>query len=552
MNAFTLMETPKQNKYFYDQQLKSTQWCHPLLYYILKLHDQGIDVDQWYRELTDNPDDPVQIEECGSFSSRGSAPPTHSQSARFRSFGTSSQKFAEKTKFQKVFTKSDIAYYYRKYLLLRENGFFSGIDTQHYLSERLSADQIKSSLANTRQVTFEVTDFCNLECAYCTYGKFYNNYDQRERKKMNTNTAKTFLNYLLNLLNSPLNQSHHQFINIGFYGGEPLLNFPFIREIVNYALQLNGVHNHFCFNMTTNGILLKRYMDFLVEHDFSLLISLDGNEYNNSYRVFKDGTPAYQHILKNVNALRTKYPGYFESKVNFNAVFHNRNSVSGIHRYFKTQFNKVVSISELNPIGIKGSMRKEFWKTYANIKASLSQIEDYSLVEKDMFILLPNIKGMNTFLHQCSGFVFTDYNELLSAGAEVKTGKEKTLIPTGTCVPFSRKVFITANGKILPCERIGFQYSLGTVDEKKVELDFEKIAETYNNYYDKLRNQCHACANSEACIQCIFYLNPETPDPKCSGLFNKKEFSRFLSTQMAYLEENPYIYLKIMKEVMVE
>jgi uncharacterized protein len=157
MNAFTLMDTPKQNKYFYDQQLKSTQWCHPLLYYILKLHDQGIDVDQWYRELTENNGDPSEIEECGSFSSL------------------------------------DIAYYYQKYLLLRENGFFSGIDTQHYLSERLSADQIKSSLANTRQVTFEVTDFCNLECAYCTYGKFYNNYDQRERKKMSTNTAKLCL-----------------------------------------------------------------------------------------------------------------------------------------------------------------------------------------------------------------------------------------------------------------------------------------------------------------------------------------------------------------------
>jgi uncharacterized protein len=516
MNAFTLIETKEQNKYFYDQKIKSTQWCHPLLFHILKLHDRGMDVNQWYRELNGAPGDPVQIEECGTFSKR------------------------------------EIAYYYRKFTLLQENGFFSAVDTQHYLSGRLSADKIQAALANTRQVTFEVVDFCNLECAYCTYGKFYNNYDRREKKTMSTGTAKTFLDYLLNLLNSPLNQSHDRFINIGFYGGEPLLNAPFIHEVVEYVLRLKAVHNRFRFNMTTNGLLLERYMDFLVEHDFELLISLDGNEHNNSYRVFKDNTPAYQHILKNVNALRSKYPGYFESRVNFNAVFHNRNSVSDVHHYFKTQFNKVPAISELNPSGITDSMRKEFWETYANIEASLAQVEDYSLVEKDFFTRLPNIRGMSTFLDQCSGFVFNDYNELLTVGDEIKTGKEETRVPTGTCVPFDRKVFITVNGKILPCERIGFQYGLGTVDENKVELDFEKIAETYNSYYDRLKDQCCACANSEACFQCLFYLNPEKPDSKCSGLLNKKELSQFLSTRMSYLEENPHTYMKIMKEVRIE
>jgi uncharacterized protein len=516
MKAFTLIETKEQNKYFYDQKIKSTQWCHPLLFHILTLHDRGIDMNQWYRELNDAPGDPVQIQECGTFS------------------------------------KGDIAYYYRKFLLLKENGFFSGIDTQHYLSGRLSAHQIKSSLANTRQVTFEVVDFCNLECAYCTYGKFYDNYDRREKKTMSPDVAKTFLDYLLELLNSSLNQSHGRFINISFYGGEPLLNAPFIREIVDYVRRLKAVHNRFRFNMTTNGILLERYMDFLVEHDFELLISLDGNEYNNSYRVFKDNMPAYQHILKNVNALRSKYPDYFESRVKFNAVFHNRNSVSDIHHYFKSQFDKVPSISELNPTGLTQHMRKEFWKTYANIQASLAQVEDYSLVEKDFFTRLPNIRGMSAFIDQCSGFVFNDYNELLTVGNEIKTGKEEIRVPTGTCFPFDRKVFITVNGKILPCERIGFQYGLGTVDENKVELDFEKIAETYNSYYDKLKDQCGSCANSEACFQCIFYLNPEKPEPKCSGLFNKKDLSRFLSNQMSFLEENPLNYMKIMKEVRIE
>lgn len=516
MKAFTSIETKSQNQYFYDQKVKSTQWCHPLLFHILKLHDGGMDVNRWFSKLNSAPGDPVQIEECGTFSKR------------------------------------EIAYYYRKFTLLQENGFFSALDTQHYLSGRLSADKIQASLANTRQVTFEVVDFCNLDCAYCTYGKYYNNYDRRGKKTMSIGMAKTFLDYLLELLNSPLNQSHHRFINISFYGGEPLLNAPFIHEIVDYVRRLEAVHNRFRFNMTTNGLLLERHMDFLVEHDFELLISLDGNEHNNSYRVLKDNTPAYPHILKNVDALRTKYPGYFESKVNFNAVFHNRNSVSDIHHYFKTQFNKVPAISELNPYGVSDSMRKEFWETYANIDASLAQVEDYSLVEKDFFTRLPNIRGMSEFIDRCSGSVFNDYNELLTIGDEIKTGKEEIRVPTGTCIPFNRKVFITVNGKILPCERIGFQYGLGTVDENKVELDFEKIARTYNSYYDKLKEQCCACANSEACFQCIFYLNPEKPEPKCSGLVNKKELSTFLSNHMSTLEENPHNYMKIMKEVRID
>ncbi len=515
-NAFTLIESKKQNKYFYDQKVKSTQWCHPLLYYILKLHQRGMDVHQWYNKLTVDPQDPIQLEDCGTFA------------------------------------KEEIAYYYRKYTLLRQNGFFSGIDTRHYLSKRLTADQVKSSLANTRQVTFEVVDYCNLECEYCTYGKFYDNYDRREKNKLSPAAAKTFLNYLVDLLNSPLNQSHDRLLYLGFYGGEPLLYFPFIREIVDHACQLNMVHNRFCFNMTTNGLLLEKYMDFLVEHNFLLLISLDGNEYNNSYRVLKDGTPAYQHILKNVNALKSKYPDYFESRVNFNAVFHNRNSVADIHHYFKTRFNKMPAISELNPSGVRASMREEFWKTYANVNASVSQLEDYSVVEKDMYIRLPNIKGVSTFLDQCSGFTFSDYNDLLASIKEGKTGQREPRLPTGTCLPFDRKVFITVNGKILPCEQIGHQYGLGTVEKNKVELDFEKIAETYNRYYDKLKDQCCACANAEACLQCIFLLNIDAPNPKCDGLFNKEELSQYMATQVSYLEENPQHYLKIMKEVRLD
>ncbi|MCP5101951.1 MAG: radical SAM peptide maturase [bacterium] len=514
MNAFTLIESKGQQQYFYDENIKSTQWCHPLLYYILKLHGRGADVARWFGSLTG---DPVQIEELGTIS------------------------------------KKEISYYYQKYILLRQSGFFSQIDTG-YLNGRLSAGQVKSSLANTRQVTFEVVDYCNLECEYCTYGKFYDDFDRREQNKLDPAAAKTFLKYLVDLLDSPLNNSHGQALYIGFYGGEPLLNIPFMWEIAVYARQLKPKHNYFVFNITTNGLLLDKYMDFLVEHDFKLVISLDGNEYNNSYRVLKDGSPSFRKVLKNIDSLKRKYPEYFKHRTDFNAVFHNRNSISDVYHFFKSRFDKLPSLSELSPSGIKASMQEEFWKTYANINASLEQAEDYSLIQKDMFQRLPNINGVSQFIGQCSGFVFDDYNDLLASvhGETSKTGQTQPRIPTGTCVPFSRKVFITVNGRILPCERIGHQFHLGTADETEVDLDFDKIANYYNRYIDKLAAQCTGCANAESCMQCMFYLDLDSPAPKCSGQVNKTDFSQFLAGNISFLEDNPDTYDKIMKEVRIE
>jgi uncharacterized protein len=50
-----------------------------------------------------------------------------------------------------------------------------------------------------------------------------------------------------------------------FFGGEPLLNMEFIKQIVNYLEENPCSVRYFTFSMTTNSILLERYMDYLVE-----------------------------------------------------------------------------------------------------------------------------------------------------------------------------------------------------------------------------------------------------------------------------------------------
>lgn len=72
--------------------------------------------------------------------------------------------------------------------------------------------------------------------------------------------------------------------------------------------------------MTTNAILLDRYMDFLAENEFRLLISLDGDEKGQSYRVDTKGKNSFDKVLANIQLLRSKYPSYFEHYVMFNSV----------------------------------------------------------------------------------------------------------------------------------------------------------------------------------------------------------------------------------------
>ena len=61
----------------------------------------------------------------------------------------------------------------------------------------------------------------------------------------------------------------------------------------------------------------------------------------------------------------------FLKKVNFNAVLHNKNSVSDIYSFFKRQFGRTPLIGELDTTGIKESQKKTFWKTYFNDKGNI-------------------------------------------------------------------------------------------------------------------------------------------------------------------------------------
>lgn len=504
MNTYTRIKTKKGNRYFYDRNMKKSILCHPLLDYIISLSEKGVILSHWQDELLEENN---EIGDLGTYS------------------------------------KSEIQYYCQKYQILKNNGFFAMSDNEKTMNIRIEPEDIKEAIANNHLVTFEVTDQCNLHCEYCGYGRFYNNYDKRKDKLMDFKTGKQILDYLIDYWNSSLNRSHDQNIFIGFYGGEPLLNFPFIDQMVAYAKKSKLLHNHFSFSMTTNGILLSKHMDFLAKNRFSLLVSLDGSEENNKYRVHKNGVPAYKQIVENIRIMRAKYPEYYENCVNFNAVLHNMNSVSSIFHYIKSHFDKIPRISMLNTTGIENSQKKAFWEMYSNVNESLFKSDDYKSIEQEMFIKLPNIQSLSNFLHSHNDFSFFNYTSLMT------TNEKSAQVPTGTCVPFSKKIFVTVNGKILPCERIGQQYSLGSISQGRVKLNFHNIVHRYNIWYEKIKKQCLRCLNSDQCTECIFNLNIYKEQPKCERCMNQNTYSKYLTKHFDFIEKKPELYSKIFQQV---
>lgn len=293
--------------------------------------------------------------------------------------------------------------------------------------------------------------------------------------------------------------------------------------------------------------LLDRYMDYLAEKNFGLLISLDGNKWNNSYRVTASGEDSFERNIANVDLLKEKYPEYFEKHVNFNTVLHNRNTVDEVFKFIKERYGKQPRITSLNTTGIRADKQEEFNNMFRNVADNLQQSKDYELLIDEMFMNSPEYHDVCLFLYKYNQNVYRSYNDLFALL------KAENYIPTGGCTPFDRKIFITVNGKVLACERIGQQYGLGVVNpETPVDLSFQKIADMHNHYLDKLRAQCKTCYMSQSCMQCMYTINQldSSEKIKCPGFTNREDFARYVSRNLSFMEKHPTAYERVMEVVL--
>jgi len=148
-----------------------------------------------------------------------------------------------------------------------------------------------------RNLVLHVAHNCNLACTYCyaDHGKY-----QGKAMLMEQGQAQRYIDWLF------AQSGEHNNLGITFFGGEPLLNMPVVREAASYARQVAADHGKTVrFSMTTNGTLItEAAVDFFEEIDCQVTVSLDDiGKQNDRLRPFHSGRGSYDLIMKRIRPL---------------------------------------------------------------------------------------------------------------------------------------------------------------------------------------------------------------------------------------------------------
>lgn len=408
----------------------------------------------------------------------------------------------------------------------------------------LSTKEIEQNLCNLGQVVFEVTSACNLRCYYCAYGELYQKIEGEAYSKqgLSFQKGKTLLDFLINLWQKKGILSSPKELLISFYGGEPLLNMSFIKRIVTYVNELHLTNLKVRYSLTTNGTLLDKHAEYLRSIKATILISLDGDQIGDSYRVDRNGRPSFNQVFKNIQFVQQEYPEYFEKFISFNSVLHNKNSFINTYNFILNNFNKETMVSSLSLSNVSPEKKEDFTQIYKSVD---SQFQDYLKLgldyDSDVMFNFPIIFDLLVEIFNNSGNVYRNYNELLLNVD--KTRKH----PTGTCTPFSKKLFMSVDGFLYPCERVAQKFKLGKVGET-VFIDLEHIANLYNSMFHKISRQCNSCNNNTTCLECMFQCDGILGETLCRGYIDRKQYENKMRVLNALLIKYPKLYKVIMSK----
>lgn len=418
------------------------------------------------------------------------------------------------------------SYYLKKIEYLKNHGFFLDFIPDNF-ETKIDGSVIRNNIAKIGQIVFEVTDHCNLNCKYCSLGELYE-FKKENKRNINEKDAIDFLKYIFEI------KKRNSRLMISFFGGEPLMNIDFIKKVVSVSKELNKNKNiQITFSMTTNALLLNKNISFLVENNFYLLISLDGDVNANTYRRYINDRSSFNRVIKNIDILYNNYPEFFDSNVDFNSVLHDKNSVSSIYDFIFRKYQKIPRISELNSTHLNLNRRDVFREMFHSRRESEN---DFLLQEvRESKYEHSRLMANNEFYFFIKNFSINYYiKNVLYLCFDIVNIK-----PTGSCVGFQKKIFFNTNSELLPCEKVSRKYSFGVVSGD-VAMNVENIADRISRYYDKIITNCKYCYAYNSCYVCLFTLdNIENIDCEgfiCPGFLDENRFAEKLSRVLSYME----------------
>lgn len=188
---------------------------------------------------------------------------------------------------------------YGELFTLYQSGQLFSTDDYEKFSDILSESPVKA-------MCLHIAHDCNLRCKYCfaDTGEYMGH-----RELMSVETGKAAIDYLLHH-----SKGRHN-LEVDFFGGEPLMNFDTVKEIVQYARSMEAAFNKvFRFTITTNGLLLDDdKIDFINREMSNVVLSIDGRrEVNDRVRVRVDGRGCYDDIVPKFQKLVERRTGPFD------------------------------------------------------------------------------------------------------------------------------------------------------------------------------------------------------------------------------------------------
>ena len=300
---------------------------------------------------------------------------------------------------------------------------------------------------------------CNLACKYCFAGEGEYCGD---RSLMSFEVGKQAFDFLI------ANSGTRKNLEVDFFGGEPLMNFEVVKQLVAYAREQEKIHNkNFRFTLTTNGVLLdEEVMDFANKEMYNVVLSLDGRkETNDRMRVSRNGKSSYDLIVPKFKEM-VKRRGDKEYYIR------------GTYTHYNTDFTK--DILHMADLG---------FTKLAMEPVVASPDAPYALKEEDLPVLFDQYEKLAAEMvrreKNGKGFTFFHYMIDLEGGPCIA----KRIAGCGVGTEY---VAVTPWGDLYPCHQfVGDEnYLLGNVFDGITNEEVRSRFKMCNIY---TRPQCNDC-----------------------------------------------------------
>lgn len=312
-----------------------------------------------------------------------------------------------------------------------------------------------------KALCLHISHDCNLRCRYCFAGQ--GEY-QGERALMSFEVGKKALDFLI------ANSGGRRNLEVDFFGGEPLMNFDVVKQLVLYGREQEKIHGkNFRFTLTTNGVLLDDDMiEFCNQEMGNVVLSIDGRRDVHDYmRPTRNGKGSYDFILPK-----------------FKKLADSRNQekyyVRGTFTHNNTDFSKDVL-----------SLADEGFKQISMEPVVSLPEEPYAITEEDVPVICKEYerlaKEMLRREKEGRGFNFFHFMIDLSGGPCVA----KRLSGCGSGTEY---LAVSPWGDLYPCHQfVGKpEFLLGNVDEGIVKTDLQDEFKTCNVYAKEKCRECFA------------------------------------------------------------